>query len=51
MTERGFVLMPLADFAAELEVAGRTVGEWLADADVTGIEVADEKADWWRAYN
>ncbi|MEY9197188.1 MULTISPECIES: 2-amino-4-hydroxy-6-hydroxymethyldihydropteridine diphosphokinase [Sinorhizobium] len=48
MTERGFVLMPLADFAADLNVAGRTVGEWLTDADVTGIEVADEMADWWR---
>ncbi|MEZ0004442.1 2-amino-4-hydroxy-6-hydroxymethyldihydropteridine diphosphokinase [Sinorhizobium fredii] len=48
MTERGFVLMPLADIAAGLEVAGKTVGEWLVDADVAGIEVADETADWWR---
>ncbi|TCN18904.1 2-amino-4-hydroxy-6-hydroxymethyldihydropteridine diphosphokinase [Sinorhizobium americanum] len=51
MTDRGFVLMPLADFAADLEVAGSTVGEWLADADVSGIEVADERADWWRDRN
>ena len=34
MTERGFVLMPLADFAADLSVGGRTVAEWLRDADV-----------------
>jgi 2-amino-4-hydroxy-6-hydroxymethyldihydropteridine diphosphokinase len=49
MTERGFVLMPLADFAAGLVVNGKTVGDWLAQADVHGIEVADENPDWWRA--
>lgn len=51
MTKRGFVLMPLADFAADLEVQGRTVGEWLADADVKDIEVADESASWWRSLD
>ncbi|OCP37536.1 2-amino-4-hydroxy-6-hydroxymethyldihydropteridine diphosphokinase [Ensifer sp. LC163] len=49
MTARGFVLMPLADFAAAMSVNGRRVEEWLADADVTGIEVADEDSGWWRA--
>ncbi|WP_026613967.1 2-amino-4-hydroxy-6-hydroxymethyldihydropteridine diphosphokinase [Ensifer aridi] len=49
MTERGFVLMPLADFAADLSVRGRTIREWLNEADVTGIDVADENLDWWRA--
>lgn len=48
MTERGFVLKPLADFAADLAVEGRTVREWLGRADVMGIEVADENAEWWR---
>lgn len=48
MTDRGFVLMPLADIAADLLVRGRTVGDWLDDADVTGIEIADESRDWWR---
>ncbi|MCA1405160.1 2-amino-4-hydroxy-6-hydroxymethyldihydropteridine diphosphokinase [Ensifer sp. IC3342] len=48
MTARGFVLMPLADFAADLSIEGRTVREWLNDADVTGIEVADGDANWWR---
>lgn len=48
MTERGFVLKPLADFAPRLVVSGRSVAEWLQDADVTGIEVADPNADWWR---
>jgi 2-amino-4-hydroxy-6-hydroxymethyldihydropteridine diphosphokinase len=49
MTDRGFVLMPLADFAAGLVVNGKTVGDWLAQADVRGIEIADENPDWWRA--
>lgn len=48
MMGRGFVLMPLADFARSLSVCGRTVGDWLADADVTGIEKADYPADWWK---
>lgn len=48
MTERGFVLMPLADFAADLVVMGRTIGNWLGDVDVEGIEVANESRDWWR---
>ncbi|MGO6907879.1 2-amino-4-hydroxy-6-hydroxymethyldihydropteridine diphosphokinase, partial [Rhizobium ruizarguesonis] len=41
MTDRGFVLMPLADIAPGLLVRGRAVSEWLSDAEVTGIEVAD----------
>jgi 2-amino-4-hydroxy-6-hydroxymethyldihydropteridine diphosphokinase len=48
MTERGFVLMPLADIAPELMVRGRAVADWLADADIAGIEIADESRDWWR---
>jgi len=48
MTERGFVLMPLADIAPELAIGNRSVVAWLADADVQGIEVADGDASWWR---
>jgi len=48
MTVRGFVLMPLADFAAEMIVSGRSVGAWLAEADTTGIVVAEADRDWWR---
>lgn len=48
MTERGFVLKPLADFAPDLIVAGKSVAEWLSHADVAGIEVADPRQDWWR---
>jgi 2-amino-4-hydroxy-6-hydroxymethyldihydropteridine diphosphokinase len=48
MTERGFVLKPLADFAPDLVISGRTVTNWLKDADVAGIETADARSDWWR---
>ncbi|WP_117191489.1 2-amino-4-hydroxy-6-hydroxymethyldihydropteridine diphosphokinase [Rhizobium terrae] len=48
MTERGFVMMPLADIAPEMPVKGRAVRDWLAGADVAGIKVADDDQDWWR---
>ncbi|KQV81660.1 2-amino-4-hydroxy-6-hydroxymethyldihydropteridine diphosphokinase [Rhizobium sp. Root1220] len=48
MTGRGFVLLPLADFAADLLVEGWTIREWLSRADIQGIEVADQNVDWWR---
>lgn len=49
MTERGFVLMPLADIAPDLVVGGRTVADWLATADVAGIECVGADRAWWRA--
>ncbi|MEZ2127347.1 MULTISPECIES: 2-amino-4-hydroxy-6-hydroxymethyldihydropteridine diphosphokinase [unclassified Sinorhizobium] len=48
MTERGFVLMPLADFAPDLTVKGRTVVEWLREADMEGIQIAEDNENWWR---
>ncbi len=48
MKDRAFVLMPLADIAPDLMLDGRTVKAWLADADKTGIEIADENRDWWQ---
>lgn len=46
MTGRGFVLMPLSDIARDLIVAGRTIGDWLEDADVAGIEPASAGSEW-----
>ncbi|WP_421593664.1 2-amino-4-hydroxy-6-hydroxymethyldihydropteridine diphosphokinase [Shinella sp. M27] len=46
MTARGFVLMPLSDIARDLIVAGRTIGDWLQDADVAGIEPASAGSEW-----
>jgi 2-amino-4-hydroxy-6-hydroxymethyldihydropteridine diphosphokinase len=31
-----------------LIVKGVAVREWLARADIQGIEVADQSMDWWR---
>lgn len=47
MTDRGFVLMPLADIVPGLLVRGRAVSDWLSNAEVTGIEIADDSHDWW----
>jgi len=48
MTERAFVLMPLADIDPQLPVKDRVVADWLADVDRTGIAVANENRAWWR---
>lgn len=48
MTERGFVLKPLADVAPDLVVAGKPIRDWLQSADLTGIENAELEQDWWR---
>lgn len=49
MTERAFVMLPLADIAPEMVVNGKSVREWLADADVAGINVVREDKGWWRS--
>jgi 2-amino-4-hydroxy-6-hydroxymethyldihydropteridine diphosphokinase len=46
MTDRAFVLMPLADIAPEMSVAGKPVVDWLEAVDRTGIEVAETNG-WW----
>lgn len=38
ITERAFVLAPLADIAPALVIAGKPVSTWLADIDRTGVE-------------
>jgi 2-amino-4-hydroxy-6-hydroxymethyldihydropteridine diphosphokinase len=48
MLERGFVLLPLADYAASIKISGQTIQEWLARADVEGIEIAESDSNWWR---
>lgn len=48
MTERGFVMMPLADIAPDLVIGGRTVRDRLPDVDIAGIRVAKDDMLWWR---
>lgn len=40
--ERAFVLMPLAELVPDLMIEGQTVGHWLAQLDVSGIEPVSE---------
>lgn len=47
MTERAFVLLPLADIAPGMTVNGRTVSYWLGTVETTGIRRANEKREWW----
>lgn len=44
ITERAFVLAPLADIAPDLVLAGKTVAEWLRSVDRTGVEPFEETA-------
>jgi len=48
MLERAFVLVPLADIAADLPVAGKTIAAWAAASDAFGIERASADSTWWR---
>lgn len=43
MTERGFVLMPLAEIAPDMVVAGKPVREWLFSAETDGIERVEDQ--------
>lgn len=48
MTERGFVMLPLAEIAPGLVVEGRTVDEWAEIAETVGIEAVSPDGEWWR---
>ncbi len=41
LTERAFVLAPMADIAPSLVVKGRTISQWLREVDVTGVEAVE----------
>jgi 2-amino-4-hydroxy-6-hydroxymethyldihydropteridine diphosphokinase len=49
MTERAFVLVPLAEIAPGLVIAGKTVAEQAQAIDRAGIECLGGGNDWWRA--
>lgn len=48
MTERAFVIVPLADIAADMMIKGRAVSQWLFSLDTTGITEANKNPLWWR---
>jgi 2-amino-4-hydroxy-6-hydroxymethyldihydropteridine diphosphokinase len=45
LTERAFVLVPLAEVAPDLVIGRRTIRDWAARADRTGIERLDTGPD------
>ncbi|WP_206454463.1 2-amino-4-hydroxy-6-hydroxymethyldihydropteridine diphosphokinase [Aurantimonas marina] len=48
VSERAFVIVPLADIAPDLVFGERTVAEWAARVEREGIEQASEDGEWWR---
>lgn len=48
MLDRAFVMVPLAEIAPELILAGKSAAEWASDLDSDGIEKLDSGQDWWR---
>ncbi|ERI16491.1 2-amino-4-hydroxy-6-hydroxymethyldihydropteridine diphosphokinase [Ochrobactrum intermedium] len=48
MHERAFVLVPLNDIAPSLEIGGKTIADWNAGIEQSGIEKARTDAGWWR---
>jgi len=48
VSERAFVIVPLADIAPDLRFGERTVAEWAARVEREGIEPASEDGEWWR---
>ena len=51
VTDRPFVLIPLAEIAPMLRLGERTVADWAAAADPQGIEPASADGAWWREEN
>lgn len=49
MAERAFVLVPLAEIASGLVIAGRSAADRAAAIDRAGIERLPTANDWWKA--
>lgn len=48
LTERAFVLVPLAELEPGLVIAGKPVGTWLEAVGRAGIETMPGGRDWWK---
>ncbi len=48
VTERAFVLVPLADIGPDLAFGGRPVADWIAAIEPEGIQSASADGEWWR---
>lgn len=49
LTERAFVLVPLADIAPGLAIDGATIREWADRVERAGVEPLGPSRDWWRS--
>jgi len=47
MLERAFVLVPLCEIAPKLQVSGKTIENWVKEADRSGIEKIEGGLLWW----
>lgn len=48
MTERAFVLVPLAEIAGDLVAGGQPLADHLKAVDISGIERVPGGRDWWK---
>ncbi|AYD01131.1 6-hydroxymethyl-7,8-dihydropterin pyrophosphokinase [Neorhizobium sp. NCHU2750] len=48
MTERAFVMLPLADIAPHLMINGRMAQSWAGSLNSTGMRIAKPDGLWWR---
>jgi 2-amino-4-hydroxy-6-hydroxymethyldihydropteridine diphosphokinase len=47
MTERAFVMVPLADIAPKAVINLQSVADWASEVDSEGIEALSRSGDWW----
>lgn len=48
MTERAFVMVPLADIAPRAVVNLQSIADWSSEVDSEGIEALTRTGEWWR---
>ncbi|MDF1607432.1 2-amino-4-hydroxy-6-hydroxymethyldihydropteridine diphosphokinase [Hoeflea sp. YIM 152468] len=48
MTERAFVMVPLADIAPQAVVNLQSIADWSSEVDSAGIEALSKSGDWWQ---
>jgi 2-amino-4-hydroxy-6-hydroxymethyldihydropteridine diphosphokinase len=49
MTERAFVMLPLADLAPQMMISGKKAETWAGSLNSTGIRIAKGDGLWWRS--
>jgi len=47
MLDRGFVMLPLSDIAADAKIEGKSVRELVSNTNQAEIELLENNTDWW----